>query len=104
MKTIATLLLCSCIVAVAADNDAVISAKPSQPAQHWAYQPVQRPAAPAVQNKSWVRSPIDALVLARMEAKGVKPSPDANRAALIRRATLDLWGLIPTPEDRKSVV
>ena len=102
MKTLATLLLCSGIVAVAADNDAVISAKPSQPAQHWAYQPVQRPAAPAVQNKSWVRSPIDALVLARMEAKGVKPSPDANRAALIRRATLDLWGLIPTPEAVKA--
>jgi hypothetical protein len=51
-----------------------------------------------------VRSPIDALVLARMEAKGVKPSQDAGRAALIRRATLDVWGMIPTPEQVKAFV
>ena len=112
MKTIGTLLLCSCIVAVcivavAADNDAATAPKawPAPAAQgHWAYQPVHRPGAPAVQQKSWVRSPIDALVLARMEAKGVKPSQDAGRAAMIRRVTLDVWGMVPTPEQVKAFV
>src|SRR5438445_1704304 len=103
MKTIGCILLCGCMAAIAADNDGAKWAPPSAQG-HWAYQPVQRPAAPSVQNQSWVRSPIDALVLARMEAKGVKPSPDANRAALIRRATLDAWGMIPTPDEVKAFV
>ena len=100
MKTIGCLLLCACMAAIAADNEATNTAKWTQPSAqgHWAYQPVQRPSTPSVQNQNWVRSPIDAFVLARMEAKGVKPSPDADRAALIRRATLDAWGMIPTPD------
>jgi hypothetical protein len=107
MKTIVCLFLCCCIVAIAADTEATDAgnkwAAPSAQG-HWAYQPVQRPQTPTVQNKSWVRSPIDALVLARMEAKGVKPSADADRVALIRRATLDTWGMIPTPEQVKAFV
>ena len=74
----------------------------SQP--HWAYQPVTRPAVPAVKDARWVRSPIDALVLAQLEAKNIKPSPDADRATLIRRVTLDTWGIIPTPEEVKAFV
>ena len=107
MKTIGTLLVFGCVVAVAAENDSATAANQwTQPSAqgHWAYQPVQRPQMPQIQNKDWVRSPIDALVLARMEAKGVKPSKDANRAALIRRATLDAWGMIPTPEQVKAFV
>ena len=108
MKTIATLLFfCVCFVAVAADTDngATVSSWTQPSAQgHCAYQPVQRPQTPAVQNKNWVRSPIDALILARMEAKGIKPSGDANREQLIRRATLDLWGIVPTPEQVNAFV
>jgi hypothetical protein len=111
MKTIGTLILCCCIVAVvvavAAESDSAPAANSwTQPSQqgHWAYQPVYRPQSPQVQNKDWVRSPIDALVLARMEAKGVKPSQDAGRTALIRRATLDVWGMVPTPEQVKAFV
>ena len=65
----------------------------------WSYQPVKTPDQPAVNNKAWVRTPIDAFILAPLEAKGLAPSPDADRAAFIRRATLDAWGVIPSPED-----
>ncbi|MCV2355668.1 DUF1549 and DUF1553 domain-containing protein [Paucibacter sp. B2R-40] len=73
-------------------------------AKAWAYQPVQRPADPEVKLKGWVRSPIDGFVLAKLEAKNLKPSPEADRATFIRRATLDAWGLIPTPEEVKAFV
>src|SRR5262245_49608077 len=66
---------------------------------HWAYRPVVRPSVPAVKQKAWVKSPIDAFVLQQLEAKGLAPSPDADRATFIRRATLDAWGLIPSPEE-----
>jgi len=108
MKTIGCILLCGCMAAIAADTDSNSPTNnkwtPPSAQGHWAYQPVQRPSTPSVQNQKWVRSPIDALVLARMEAKGVKPSPDADRAALIRRATLDAWGMIPTPDEVKAFV
>lgn len=68
----------------------------------WAYQPIVQPAEPSVKQKKWVRSPIDAFVLARLEEKGLKPSPDADRATYIRRATLDAWGILPTPEEVKA--
>jgi len=71
---------------------------------HWAYQPVRRPEIPEVAHKSWARSPIDAFILAKIEAAKLAPSPDADRAAFIRRATLDVWGLIPEPEDVAAFV
>ena len=70
----------------------------------WSWQPVKVPAQPVVKQAKWVRTPIDAFVLARLEAKGLKPSLDADRAAYIRRATLDVWGVIPSPEDVKAFV
>jgi hypothetical protein len=70
----------------------------------WSYQPVLAPAEPTVKNKNWVRTPIDAFVLAPLEAKGLAPSPDADRAAFARRATLDVWGVIPTPEEIQAFV
>ncbi|MDD5579275.1 MAG: DUF1549 and DUF1553 domain-containing protein [Methylobacter sp.] len=87
---------------VAADNKQVVAeAKAPQAAKSklWSYQPVKAPAEPAINNKNWVRTPIDAFVLAPLEAKGLAPSPDADRAAFARRATLDAWGVIPTPEE-----
>lgn len=65
---------------------------------YWAYQPVRRPAVPQVENKAWVKTPIDAFILAKLEAKGLKPVAPADRAALCRRAYYDLTGLPPTPE------
>ena len=73
-------------------------------ARVWQYSPVQSPAAPAVKARAWVRTPLDAFVLAKLEAKGIAPSPDADRATFIRRATLDAWGIIPTPDEVKAFV
>ncbi len=67
--------------------------------KHWAYQPVRSPAPPAVKNTKWVQSPIDQFVLARQEPKSLTPSPRADKRTLIRRATYDLIGLPPTPEE-----
>jgi hypothetical protein len=66
---------------------------------HWAFQPVRRPTPPAVKNPAWVQTPVDRFVLARLEAAGMQPSPPADRHTLIRRATFDLLGLPPTPEE-----
>ncbi len=67
--------------------------------EHWAFIAPKRPEIPAVTNKAWVKNPIDAFVLARLEKEGLKPSPEADRATLIRRVTLDLTGLPPTPAE-----
>lgn len=66
---------------------------------HWAFLPVQRPTLAAVHNKAWPRNPVDHFVLARLEREGLKPSPEASRESLIRRVTLDLTGLPPTPAE-----
>ncbi|HVW85150.1 MAG TPA: DUF1549 domain-containing protein, partial [Bryobacteraceae bacterium] len=63
---------------------------------HWAYQPVRRPEPPAV---SGAENPIDAFLDARLEREGLKPSPEADRRTLLRRVSLDLTGLPPTPEE-----
>ncbi len=82
-----------------------VAAAKAAPAKAWSpYQPVKVSEAPAVQHKNWVRSQIDAFVLTQIEAKGIKPSPDADRATFIRRATLDAWGLLPTPEEIRAFV
>ncbi len=65
----------------------------------WAFRPLRKPAPPQVKNTAWVLSPIDQFVLAKLEAKGLKPAPSADRRTLIRRATFDLIGLPPTPEE-----
>ncbi|MCE9609406.1 MAG: PSD1 and planctomycete cytochrome C domain-containing protein [Chthoniobacter sp.] len=69
------------------------------PAQHWAFQPVRLPPLPTVKNTAWIKSPLDSLVLAKLESKGMIPAPQADRRTLIRRATFDLTGLPPTPEE-----
>jgi len=66
---------------------------------HWAFRPVRHPAPPAVRERKWVDSPIDAFVLARLEAAGIAPSPRADKRTLIRRATIDLWGIPPTADE-----
>jgi cytochrome c553 len=65
----------------------------------WSLQPVKKPAVPAVKNAAWVRSPIDAFLLAKMEAKGLAPAPPTDKRSLLRRVTFDLTGLPPTPAE-----
>ncbi len=66
---------------------------------HWSFQQLQRPPLPAVRGREWVRNPIDAFILARLEQEGLAPSPEADKDALIRRVSLDLTGLPPTPRE-----
>jgi hypothetical protein len=67
--------------------------------EHWAFQPLKRPKVPAVKNKEWGANPIDAFILARLEAKGLSPNPPASKTELIRRIYFDLIGLPPAPEE-----
>ena len=70
----------------------------------WSFQPVRRPSVPAVQNRQWVRNDIDAFILSRLESEKIKPSAEADRTTLIRRLSLDLIGLPPTPEEVRAFV
>ncbi len=67
--------------------------------QHWSFVPPERPAAPAVTNTTWARNPVDQFLLNRLEQEALSPGVEADRSALIRRATLDLTGLPPTIEE-----
>src|SRR5207302_5734047 len=65
----------------------------------WSLQKVQAPELPPVQDKQWIRNPIDAFILADLEKHKLQPAPPAERAALLRRVTYDLHGLPPTPAE-----
>jgi hypothetical protein len=67
--------------------------------QHWAFVPPERPELPRTANKRWARNGVDAFILARLERERLKPSAEARRETLIRRVTLDLTGLPPTPAE-----
>jgi hypothetical protein len=88
-------------VATGADENTA-AATSAAPAKAWAYQPVVRPDVPPVKNARWVRTPVDAFILAKLDAAGLVPSPEADRATFIRRATLDTWGLLPTPDEVRA--
>ena len=65
----------------------------------WSFRPIVKPAVPRVKNSAWVKTPIDAFILEKLEAKGLAPAPAADKRTLIRRATYDLIGLPPTPAE-----
>ena len=65
---------------------------------HWAFQPITKPKVPEVKNKAWVRTPIDAFILAKLEEKGLQPNPAASPESFLRRVSYDLIGLPPTSE------
>jgi hypothetical protein len=70
----------------------------------WAFQPVRKPPLPRVKDNAWPKSPIDQFILSKLEEKGLRPVKPAKRRALIRRATFDLIGLPPTPEEVDAFV
>lgn len=88
------------------------TSKPSSPAstgidvklraQHWSFRPVRQVNPPAVKNQKWVKNPIDAFVLAKLEAKGMTPASPTDRYSLLRRVTYDLTGLPPTPAEIRA--
>lgn len=67
--------------------------------KHWSFQNVTKPVAPTVKDANWARDDIDRFILSKIESANLKPAPDADRFALIRRVTLDLSGLPPTVEE-----
>jgi hypothetical protein len=71
---------------------------------HWAFEKPARAALPPVKVAGWAQNPIDAFVLARLNKEGLHPSPEADKHTLIRRVTLDLTGLLPTPEEVNAFV
>jgi mono/diheme cytochrome c family protein len=72
--------------------------------KHWAFEKPRRPALPVVRDTQWPRNPLDHFILARLKQEGLNPSPEASRATLIRRVTLDLTGLPPTPQQVDAVL
>ena len=72
---------------------------PTDPWKHWAYQPVVKPAEPSVADRSWVKNPIDAFVLQKLELNNLKPNPAAAPETWLRRVSYDLIGLPPTPAE-----
>jgi len=86
-------------------DDATKAAKPKRAInleegrKFWAFQPVSHPSAPAVKDTAWAKDPLDRFLLAKIEAKGLKPATDADRHTWIRRVSLDLTGLPATAEE-----
>ncbi|HEX4950653.1 MAG TPA: DUF1549 domain-containing protein, partial [Blastocatellia bacterium] len=80
-------------------DEAQISNLKSQPTRHWAFVPPVRSTIPTVKNKAWVRNPIDAFILAKLDQENLTPSPEADKITLLRRLSLDLIGLPPTPDE-----
>jgi hypothetical protein len=89
------MLLAACCIALAVPG----ASAADEAKDHWAFRPVRRSAVPAVKDAAWPRTSVDRFLLAKLEEKGLTPSPPADRRTLIRRATFDLLGLPPTPEE-----
>ena len=70
----------------------------------WSLLPLKKPAIPATKTPGWAGNPIDSFILTALEAKGLSPSPEADRRTLIRRVTFDLTGLPPTPDEVEDFV
>ena len=85
--------------AVWPDDKNVVGTPASDAKTHWAFQPVKKPALPAVKQTDWPANPVDFFILAQLEAKGIKPNARANRRTLMRRLKFDLLGLPPTFEE-----
>lgn len=84
------------------DAGAPWSAAAKTGSSHWSFRPVQKPTVPDVQRRAWVRNPVDAFVLARLESENIAPSPEADRRTMLRRLSLDLTGLPPTPQEIRA--
>jgi Protein of unknown function (DUF1553)/Protein of unknown function (DUF1549) len=104
-RLIASLAAASLLVATEAPVAPLPTYKPAE-RRHWAFQPREKVVPPTTEarDKSWIRTPVDAFILAGLEKAGLKPAPEADRITLIRRVTFDLHGLPPTPEEVDAFV
>ena len=87
-----------------AQGDATTVGSSPTAVDHWAFRPIRPVSAPPVRQTGWTRNPIDRFVLAKLEKRGLKPSPEADRPTLLRRLSLDLIGLPPTAEEVDAFV
>ncbi len=83
-------------------KDAAAGTSKRKGADWWAFQPVKHWEPPAVSRMDWVRNPVDQFILARLEKEKSTPSPEASRATLLRRVSLDLTGVLPSPEETRD--
>jgi hypothetical protein len=97
-------LFVAVLAAVPAAHGADDYVIPPAKREHWAWKSPVRPAVPTVRDRAWVRNPVDAFILGQMEVDGIRPAPEAVREQLLRRVTLDLVGLPPTPEENDAFV
>ncbi|MBK5293701.1 MAG: DUF1553 domain-containing protein [Acidobacteriia bacterium] len=90
------------LFSLAASESTTSKSFTAQQKRWWAFQPVVQPTVPAVKDSSWIRNEIDAFILAKLEENELRPNPPAGKATLLRRATLDVTGLAPTPEQLRD--
>jgi Protein of unknown function (DUF1553)/Protein of unknown function (DUF1549) len=101
-------LFCLAVVLIGpfgrADNLPSYQESPVTPADrsHWAFRKPERPLIPQIKSQPWVRNPIDAFVLQKLEANGLSPSPPLDKLSLLRRVTFGLTGLPPTPDEQQG--
>jgi hypothetical protein len=104
--TLCSLAILFGLAALAAADDTKVPGKSisAEERDHWAFRPPRRSMPPAVRDRDWTRNPIDAFIMAGLEANDLKPAPEADRPALLRRLSFDLTGLPPSPEEVEAFV
>src|SRR6188474_3269650 len=93
-----------CLVATSAVYSAETHVFTDAQKSFWSLQPVKKPSVPAVKTKQWVNNAVDAFVLAKLEEKQLQPNKAADKITLLRRVTIDLTGLVPTPDEIQAFV
>src|SRR5690242_20590902 len=99
---IAVLALALGCLLMASDTVAPLGKYTAAERRHWAFVPRSHPEIPTFRDaadRAWIKTPVDAFLLARLQKEGLKPSPAADRATLIRRVSFDLTGLPPSPAE-----
>ena len=95
MPRLLAVVACSFLALFSSDSHAEYS---EQEKSYWAFQPISKPSVPETKDRGWAHNEIDAFILRSLEINQLTPTQEADRTTLIRRATLDLHGLPPTPE------
>src|SRR5215471_3859067 len=98
MRRVCSIAILCCAALIAADTFT------QRQRDFWSFQKVKPQTPPAVTLASWSRNPIDRFIAAKLEAKGIAPGQPADRITLLRRATFDLIGLPPTPEEAAALL
>jgi hypothetical protein len=98
----AAMVLLLAIIGLGKAADAPARRGRSAEPEHWSFRPVKRPPVPWVRERAWIRTPIDAFILARLEKEHLRPAPPADRRTLLRRVYLDLIGLPPTVRELEA--